>query len=182
MSIDRWMGKGVCSLQPQGGGQRRLHSPTSVSLVTGLFRFYVSSWVCLGRLLQGIWAWPFFRTPDRAFYWMVLSLDAWLDAFFMGPSSLLWCVVCRETVFGIHSLSFCLSENVANSLPFLKASLSRSTNFDAQLKAALCPLTWAGCSEWASIFHCCGELPGSQRLKASQLRISWCLSLEFRSG
>lgn len=59
---------GVCSFWPQSGGRRRLHSPASVTLVTGLFRSYVSSWVCLGRLFQGIWTWPFFKSPDRAFY------------------------------------------------------------------------------------------------------------------
>ncbi|XP_043740928.1 uncharacterized protein LOC122682169 isoform X1 [Cervus elaphus] len=59
---------GVCSFQPQGVGQRRLHPLTSVPLVTGLFSSDVSSWVCLGRLLQGIWTWPVFKTPNRAFY------------------------------------------------------------------------------------------------------------------
>ena len=43
---------------------------------------------------------------------MVLRWDVWLDAFFMGPSSSLWCVAFRETVLGVHSLSF----------PYLKMS------------------------------------------------------------
>ena len=76
---------------------------------------------------------------------MVVSLDAWLDAFFRDHlHSNVWSFV---KVSGGHSISFCVSENVSDSLLFLKAGLPRSTDLDVHLKAALCPLTWAGCSE-----------------------------------
>ena len=56
-------------------------------------------------------------------------------------------MVFSETIFVVHSLSFFLSGNVSDSLPFLKAVLPRSISLDAQVKAALCPLTGAGYSE-----------------------------------